>query len=85
MLTTLNAVTALAASADAPAFIAAKPVWIEGRETEKNLSLVFEADIPGMWDEAPVLRITASTLYRAKIGGTEFIGHGPARGPHARR
>ncbi|HSA03333.1 MAG TPA: hypothetical protein P5055_21610, partial [Candidatus Paceibacterota bacterium] len=65
----------------APRFTAAKPVWPTGREQEKNLTVgwrsVFVA--PAVGDVT--LRLTASTLYRAFVNG-EFLGHGPARGPH---
>jgi len=63
-------------------FVSAKPVWLEGRETEKNLFVGFRAvfDAPES-SERVVLRVTASTLYRAFINGT-FCGYGPARGPH---
>lgn len=64
-----------------PGFVSARPVWSEGRETEKNLIMGFRAvfDAP----EAPpvLLRIAGSTVYRAFINGT-FFGYGPARGPH---
>ncbi|MBN1417543.1 MAG: hypothetical protein JXP34_02140 [Planctomycetes bacterium] len=70
-----------AAAPDAIAFDAAKPVWPAGRETEKNLSVLFRADFDAPAGERVILRLTASTLYRATLDG-EFLGHGPARGPH---
>lgn len=64
-----------------PAFVTAQPVWPEGRETEKNLFAGFRAvfDAPG--GDAAVLRVTASTIYRAFVNGA-FAGHGPARAAH---
>ena len=62
-------------------FDSAHPIWPEGRETEKNLFVGFRAvfDCPEQQD--PQLRIAASSLYRVYLNG-QFIGHGPARGPH---
>ena len=62
-------------------FKAAVPVWPEGRERERNLTVGFHADIvvPPGW---PVqLKVAASTLYRAFVNG-RFAGHGPARAGH---
>jgi len=62
-------------------FLEAKPVWIQGREREKNLTLGFRSvfDKPGK--ETVSVRIAASTLYRIFLNG-QFIGHGPARAAH---
>jgi alpha-L-rhamnosidase len=65
----------------APAFLSARPVWPEGRETEKNLLVGFRALFQAPPGEKVLLRATGSTLYRAFVNG-EFAGHGPARGPH---
>lgn len=65
----------------AVAFKAAKPVWPQGRELEKNLTVGFRAKLPAANAGDVVVRLTASTLYRLTVNG-EFIGHGPARGPH---
>ena len=62
-------------------FISAKPVWPEGRERDKNLSVKFRAVVDIPKSERAVLRITASTLYRAFVDG-KFLGHGPARAGH---
>ena len=65
-------------------FLSARPVWLPGREQEMNLTVGFRAAFaaprtgPG---EHVLLRVAASSLYRAFLNG-EFIGHGPARGPH---
>jgi alpha-L-rhamnosidase len=62
-------------------FVKAKPVWPEGREKEKNLFVGFHAAFEAPGREPVVLRMTGSTLYRITLNG-EFVGHGPARGPH---
>ena len=62
-------------------FQAARPVWPEGREREKNLTAGFRTQFAARTHERVVLRATGSTLYRIFLNG-EFIGHGPARGPH---
>lgn len=68
-------------SVQASSLAAARPVWLEGRQEEMNLF----AGFTGAFDASPgqrvSLRITASCLYRAFLNG-EFIGYGPARGPH---
>jgi alpha-L-rhamnosidase len=69
-------------SADAaPVFHSAKPGWLQGRETEMNLSVGLRAGFDKPASGKATLRITASTLYRCFLNG-EFVGHGPARGPH---
>ena len=69
------------AQADEVAFRAAKPIWPAGRETEMNVLVGFRAVVPAQAGQAAVLRLTASTIYRAWLNG-EFLGYGPARGPH---
>lgn len=66
--------------AQAAGFDAAKPVWPEGRATEKNLFVGFRAVIDAPDGDA-VLRVAASTCYRAFVNGVH-VGYGPARGPH---
>jgi alpha-L-rhamnosidase len=65
----------------APAFVSARPVWPAGRDTEKNLLVgfraVFRTNAPGH----VLLRATGATDYRVFVNG-QFLGHGPARGPH---
>ena len=63
-----------------PEFVSAKPVWPEGRETEKNLLVGFRASFQAA-NQQVLLRAAGSTLYRVFLNG-EFLGHGPARGPH---
>lgn len=70
----------LASADEAPVFHGAKPVWAAGRETEMNLTIGFRAVVPRP-DGPVVLRVAASTIYRASVNGA-FLGHGPARGPH---
>ena len=72
-----------AAVAEEARFAAARPVWLKGRELEKNVSIGLRAVV----DVAPAqiaqarLRVTAAYVYRATVNG-QFLGHGPARGPH---
>ncbi len=73
---------ALAAAAPATGFQAGTPVWPSGRTTEMNLLVGFRAVIPAPRDGGKVvLRVAASTLYRARVNGA-FVGHGPARAAH---
>ena len=73
--------SAATAFADGVAFRAAKPVWLAGRETEMNLLAGFRAVVSVTPEQPAMLRVTASSLYRAWLNG-EFLGCGPARGPH---
>lgn len=68
-------------SAGAATFQAAKPIWPEGREKEKNLFVGFRAAIDAPDTGRTTLRLTASTVYRAFLNG-QFLGHGPARAAH---
>lgn len=72
----------LAAPAEPAAFLAAAPVWAEGRETEINLQMGFRAVLDLSAEQAQAanlsLRATGSTLYRCFVNG-EFLGYGPAR------
>lgn len=68
----------------APKFVAAKPVWAEGREREMNLTLKFSAMVelqPNQKAEDYILRMTGSTIAKVTVNG-ETVGYGPARGPH---
>ena len=64
----------------AAGWIAAKPVWPEGREAEMNGRFGFVARFSVDRPERPVLRVTGSTVYRIFLDGC-FAGYGPARGP----
>nr|WP_308628901.1 hypothetical protein [uncultured Eisenbergiella sp.] len=64
-------------------FKQAKPVWLAGRETEKNCGAGFvcrfsSGEVTG---EELVLSIASSGIYRACLNG-DFLGHGPARAAH---
>jgi len=61
--------------------ISAQPAWPEGREREMNLLVGFRATFDAPEDGPLVLRLAASSLYRAFLNG-EFVGHGPARAAH---
>ena len=67
--------------AETPSFVSAKPVWLEGREKEKNLFVGFRAKVDGRAARNAVVRLTGATAYRLFVNG-EFLGYGPARGPH---
>jgi alpha-L-rhamnosidase len=60
--------------------VAAKAIWPAGRALEKNLQVGFRAVVDPSGGKC-VLRLTASTLYRASVNG-KLVGYGPARGPH---
>ena len=82
-------ISILAACSEAPkinpkecdAFVAAKPVWAEARETERNLTLAFREVIEvGRVNDAYV-RLTASCDYRMRVNGY-FVSHGPCVAAH---
>ncbi len=62
-------------------FAEAIPVWAEGRETEKNLTLSFREVISTKRAEEAYIRIAASTDYRLRVNG-EFVAHGPSVAAH---
>ena len=62
-------------------FVKAKPVWAEGREVERNLTLSFREIIKTSWVSEAYIRLTASCDYRLKING-EFVAHGPSVAAH---
>src|SRR5205823_6668442 len=66
---------------DSTPFLKAQPIWPAGRSLEKNLQVGFRAVIHDAGGGTTVLRLTASTLYRATVNG-KHVGYGPARGPH---
>jgi alpha-L-rhamnosidase len=65
----------------AESFQNARPVWLRGRETEKNLTAGFRAVFEAPAGRTVGLRLTGSTEYRVWLNGS-FVGFGPARGPH---
>ncbi len=62
-------------------FIKAKPVWIAGREKEKNLFVGFRAVFTAGQDEPMLLRLTGASSYRVWLNGN-FLVNGPARAGH---
>ena len=62
-------------------FTKAKPVWAEGRERERNLTLSFREVIKTRWASEAYIRLTASCDYRLRING-EFVAHGPSVAAH---
>ena len=60
-------------------FIAAKPVWETGTETEMNRSLVFSAAVNGR--KALSLHIAGHTRYQIFVNNA-FVAAGPARAGH---
>lgn len=62
-------------------FSQAEPVWLEGRETEMNVTAGFRAIIDCPATEKLTARLTAASIYRLYVNG-EFVGHGPARAAH---
>ncbi len=61
------------------AFLKAQPVWAKGKETEKNISLLFRAELPG--GVPAKLRIAGHSDYQIFVGGS-FVAQGPARAGH---
>ncbi|MEN6427971.1 MAG: hypothetical protein ABFE13_21675, partial [Phycisphaerales bacterium] len=49
--------------------------------TEKNLFVGFRTVYDCPTQGQPTIRVAASSLYRLRVNG-QFVGHGPARGPH---
>lgn len=84
LLTALALLTARAsgAASDYRPFLRAEPVWPAGREKERNLTVGFTASFQQPVRGTTWLRLTGSTLYRVYLN-EEFLGHGPARGPHS--
>lgn len=72
---------ALGAAEAKLSFQSAQPVWPDGREKEKNLLVGFRVRFQAPAAKPVVLKLTASSLYRAFLNG-EFLGHGPARAGH---
>lgn len=74
----LAATAALFASAAAPSFAEAKPVWPAGRETRMNDFVGFRAAFDAKAGAEAVLRVTGTSVYRIRLNG-ECAGYGPAR------
>ena len=71
---------AMPVQVEGASFKSAQPVWLEGRETEMNVLAGFRAVIEPAAGEPVVLRLAASTIYRARVNG-QLAAYGPARGP----
>lgn len=69
------------AAGETAAFVSAKPVWLEGREKERNVFVGFRATVDGKAAENAVVRLTGATICRLSVNG-DYLGYGPARGPH---
>ena len=57
-------------------FSKAVPVWVSGKQSEKNVTASFRAIIQSGTDSDVILRLTASSKYCAWVNG-ELLGHGP--------
>jgi len=70
------------AQPDSVRFQSAQPVWPSGRRTVMNDFVGFRATVrvPDA-AQSVLLRLTASTVYRAFVNGA-FVAHGPARAAH---
>lgn len=62
-------------------FVSGQPVWLKGRSYEMNLFVGFRVQVRGEDAGDAIVRLTASSIYRIFLNG-EFLGYGPARGPH---
>ncbi len=62
-------------------FLSARPVWPKGQTCEKNLFVGFRTVLTAPSGGEVYLRVAAGSVYRAFLNG-EFLGYGPARGPH---
>ncbi len=75
------AALAAPASESVPAFQAARPVWPEGRDKERNLLVEFRTAFDRPGPGPVVVRLAGASLYRVFVNGA-FAGHGPARAGH---
>ena len=62
-------------------FNQANPVWAKGLVTEKNITLGLRGTIDVTNKDNVVINVATSGIYRIFVNG-QFVGHGPARGPH---
>lgn len=62
-------------------FCMAKPIWAEGLEKEKNITLGLHTKIQNPHSGALYVRIATSGVYRLFING-QFVTYGPARCAH---
>lgn len=80
-LVTMMSLSAAAGVQPSVGFLAAKPVWPLGRDKERNLFVGFQAFVDVAEHADAMLRLTGASVYRVSVNG-QFVGHGPARGPH---
>lgn len=59
-----------------PYFIEATPIWVAGRETERNLRMQFKALCPAC--KHAQLHLITSGIYQLWVNG-QFVSYGPAR------
>lgn len=64
-----------------PVFVAAKPVWIAGREREMNLFAGFRVVFKAAGGKPLLLRLAGASAYRIWLNG-QFLANGPARAGH---
>ena len=62
-------------------FLSAKPIFINGRSKEMNLTAGFRAVIEIKGGEKVTVRAAASSLYRLFVNG-KLVSHGPVRAAH---
>ena len=62
-------------------FSRAEPIWLAGRQYEKNITAGFTTRFEIPAKNKVTLKITGSSLYRIYLNG-KFVGHGPARAGH---
>ncbi len=68
-------------TAECNSFDEALPVWSEGRDREKNLTLAFREVVDAYFARSASIRLTASCDYRLRVNG-EFVAHGPCVAAH---
>lgn len=62
-------------------FNQSNPVWVNGLEKEKNMTLGLRGTFNAVSKDRVYINIATSGIYRIFLNG-EFINYGPARGPH---
>lgn len=61
-------------------FIVAKPIWLSGKEQERNIFVGFAATLAGNPANC-ILKITGASFYKMYLNGL-FLHFGPAKAPH---
>jgi hypothetical protein len=62
-------------------FVSAQPIWPKGLVDDKNITIGYRTLFQRPAGNQATLKITGHSLYRIFLNG-QFLGHGPARGPH---